>query len=78
MYTDQREKHVAIKSLSVGDVLEASFRWNVHDAMAPNHFWLDHNYERTGICLKEMIEIDVPVSYTHLAAVLSGNRCGFR
>jgi hypothetical protein len=41
MYTDEREKHVAIKSLSVGDVLEVSFHWNVHDAMAPITFgWI--------------------------------------
>jgi len=39
MYTDEREKHLAIKSLSVGDILEAHFRWTVHDPIAPGHFW---------------------------------------
>src|SRR5208337_2091357 len=30
MYTDEREKHAAIKSLSPGDVLEYSLTWTVH------------------------------------------------
>ncbi len=60
MYTDEREKHVAIKSLTVGDILEAKFRWTVHDAMAPGHFWFDQSYFRDGICLKEVAELDVP------------------
>ncbi len=60
MYTDEREKHVAIKSLSAGDILEAKFRWTIHDAMAPGHFWYDVNYFTGGICLKEVLEFDVP------------------
>jgi len=61
MYTDQREKHIAIKSLSVGDVLEAHLRWTIHDPIAPGQFWHDHSYFREGICLREILEIDVPV-----------------
>jgi hypothetical protein len=60
MYTDEREKHVAIKSLSVGDILEAHLRWTIHDPIAPGHFWFDHSYFREGICLQETLEIDVP------------------
>ncbi len=60
MYTDQREKHIAIKSLSVGDVLELHVRWTIHDPIAPGHFWFDHNFFRDGVCLKEILEIDVP------------------
>ena len=62
MYTDQREKHIAIKSLGIGDVLEVSLRWNTHDALAPGHFWYDDNYFQAGICLDEEIEINVPAS----------------
>ena len=62
MYTDEREKHLAIKSLSVGDILEAHFRWTVHDPIAPGHFWYDHSYFRDGVCLQEILEIDVPAS----------------
>jgi tetratricopeptide (TPR) repeat protein len=60
MYTDQREKHIAVKSLSAGDVLEFHIRWTIHDPVAPGHFWFDHNFFREGVCLKEILEIDVP------------------
>ena len=62
MYTDQREKHIAVKSLAVGDILEARLRWTIHDPIAPGHFWYDHSYFRSGICLEEILQIDVPAS----------------
>lgn len=62
MYTDQREKHIAVKSLGVGDLLEVSLRWTVHDPVAPGHFWYDHSFFKAGICLKEEFEIDVPAN----------------
>src|SRR5271165_1527375 len=62
MYTDQREKHIAVKSLAVGDILEAHLRWTIHDPMAPGYFWVDHSYFRSGICLEEILQIDVPAS----------------
>ncbi len=61
MYTDQREKHIAVKSLGVGDVLEADLRWTVHDPIAPGHFWYDHSFFDDGICLDEQLEINVPL-----------------
>ncbi len=60
MYTDQREKHVAIKSLSTGDILEYKLRWTVHDPIAPGYFWHDTSFFREGICLKQVVEISVP------------------
>jgi hypothetical protein len=60
MYTDEREKHVAIKSLSPGDILEYSLTWTVHDPIAPGHFWLDDNFVKTAICLNEELEVNVP------------------
>jgi len=62
MYTDEREKHIAIKSLGVGDILEAHLHWTIHEPMAPGHFWFDYSYFHAGICLKETLEIDVPES----------------
>jgi len=62
MYTDQREKHVAIKSLSVGDILEAHLRWTIHDPIAPGHFWFNHSFFHEGICLQEILELDVPLN----------------
>lgn len=60
MYTDGREKHVAVRSLTVGDTLEANVRWTVHDPIAPGNFWLDHSYFKAGTCLKEILEVNVP------------------
>ena len=62
MYTDEREKHIAIKSLGIGDILEAHLLWTIHEPMAPGHFWFDYSYFHAGICLKEILEIDVPRS----------------
>jgi len=52
MYSDKREKHVAVKSLTVGDVLEIDVRWTMHDAITPGYFWFDDSFFRAGICLK--------------------------
>lgn len=62
MYTDQLEKHIAVKSLAVGDIVEMHLRWTIHDPMAPGHFWYDHSLYRAGICLQETLNIDVPAN----------------
>jgi tetratricopeptide (TPR) repeat protein len=61
MYTDQREKHIAIKSLSTGDTLEYKLRWTIHDPMAPGYFWFDSSFFKEGICLQQLVEISVPM-----------------
>ena len=60
MYTDEREKHIAVKALGTGDILEYHLVWRVHDAIAPGHFWFMDNFVRDVICLDEQIDIDVP------------------
>jgi tetratricopeptide (TPR) repeat protein len=60
MYSDTREKHIAVKSLTVGDVHEAQLRWTMHDAIAPGHFWFVDSFLRNGICLKETLRLDLP------------------
>jgi hypothetical protein len=60
MYTDQREKHIAVKALSAGDTLEFKLRWTTHDPIAPGHFWFDSSFFRAGICLKQVVEISTP------------------
>jgi tetratricopeptide (TPR) repeat protein len=62
MYTDQREKHVAVKSLAVGDVLETDVRWTMHDPIAPGHFWFDDEFFTKGICFEEVTEFNVPAT----------------
>jgi tetratricopeptide (TPR) repeat protein len=70
MYTDQREKHIAVKALGSGDVLEYHIVWTVHDALAPGHFWISDNFVRDVICLDEQIDVDVPKDV--LVKLLSG------
>jgi Tfp pilus assembly protein PilF len=60
MYTDEREKHIAVKALGTGDVLEYHLVWRVHDAVAPGHFWVIDDFVRDVICLDEQIDVDVP------------------
>jgi len=68
MYSDEREKHIAVKSLSVGDILEADIRWTQREAIASGQFWFEYSYFRSGICLKETVQLDLPrtakVSFT--------------
>jgi hypothetical protein len=52
--------HIAVKSLAVGDVLEAHLRWIIREPMAPGHFWFDDSYFRSGICLRNTTKVDVP------------------
>lgn len=68
MYTDQREKHIAVKSLSVGDTVEYDIRWTIVHPVAPGHFWFSDNFLREGIVQDEEIEINVPAEP---AAILS-------
>jgi Tfp pilus assembly protein PilF len=68
MYTDQREKHIAVKSLSVGDTVEYDIRWTILHPVAPGHFWFSDNFMREGIVQDEQIEINVP---KEPAAILS-------
>lgn len=60
MYTDQKEKHIAVKSLAARDVLEFSLRWTVQTPLAPGYFWFMDSFVKQGICLDEEIELNVP------------------
>jgi hypothetical protein len=59
-YSDLREKHVAVKGLSVGDVLEFQVHWHNTKPLAPGQFWYAYNFSRDGIILREKLEINVP------------------
>jgi tetratricopeptide (TPR) repeat protein len=60
MYTDQKEKHIAVKSLAAKDVLEFRLRWVVQTPLAPGYFWFTDSFVKQGICLDEEIELNVP------------------
>jgi len=59
-YSDLREKHVAVKGLSVGDVLEFQSHWLGTKPLAPGQFWYAYNFSRDGIILQEQLQISVP------------------
>jgi tetratricopeptide (TPR) repeat protein/transglutaminase-like putative cysteine protease len=60
MYTDQHEKHVAVKGLSVGDTLEYRTVSTVIKPLAPGQFWFSHNFSKQTLTLHELLEINVP------------------
>jgi hypothetical protein len=59
-YSDLREKHVAVKGLGIGDVLEYKTITRVTKPFAPGHFWLEYVFSRDIILLREQLEVSVP------------------
>src|SRR5579864_2351883 len=60
LYSDIHEKHVAVKGLSVGDVLEYVVRARIFKAEVPGHFWYEHSFTEKAIERDEQLEISVP------------------
>jgi tetratricopeptide (TPR) repeat protein len=63
-YTDQREKHVAVKGLAPGDVIEYSVQVHVTKPLIPGQFWVNYKFENDQIVNKETLKISVPASRT--------------
>jgi tetratricopeptide (TPR) repeat protein len=59
-YSDLHEKHVAVKGLNVGDVLEYETREQVNKPLAPGQFWTSYGFTRDQIVLDEQLEVIVP------------------
>lgn len=63
VYTDARQKHVTVRGLRPGDVLEYQMLWKTHTAFAPNHFWVEQNFITAGsLVLNDELTIDIPAS----------------
>jgi tetratricopeptide (TPR) repeat protein len=61
VYTDLRQKHVTVPGLRPGDTLEYHIVWQLHTPLAPNHFWLNHDFiTRNLIVLDEQLEVNIP------------------
>lgn len=60
MYTDSREKQIAVKGLDVGDVVEYRFRWKIKKPLAPGQFWFSYDFPRGIIRLEEVVQISIP------------------
>lgn len=61
MYSDLREKHVAVKGLEPGDTLEYSVRWLLEEPLAPGQFWISYQFIKSAVVLDEQLEISVPL-----------------
>ena len=46
MYSDLREKHVAVKGLEPGNTLEYSVRWEVEKPLAKGQFWFSYQFTK--------------------------------
>jgi hypothetical protein len=59
-YSDLHEKHVAVKGLSVGDILEYQIKEHTTKPLAPGQFWTAYAFARDRIVLDEELEISLP------------------
>lgn len=60
MYSDIHEKHVTVKGLDVGDILEYVVRYRTVKPQVPGEFWFEHTFPRDVIAKDEQLEISVP------------------
>ena len=61
-YSDLREKHVAVKGLGKGDILEYQGHWRTTKPLIPGQFWFQYNFNHDGVVLAERLEIKVPAN----------------
>ncbi|MGD0830395.1 MAG: DUF3857 and transglutaminase domain-containing protein, partial [Terracidiphilus sp.] len=60
MYSDIRQKHVAVKGLGVGDTLESQVTLRTLKPEFPGQFWMEYSFEKDLIVLDEQLDLDVP------------------
>ncbi|QNI31407.1 DUF3857 domain-containing protein [Alloacidobacterium dinghuense] len=62
LYSDLKEKHLPVRSLSVGDILEYEVHTSIDKPEAPGQFWGAHHFTAPGsvIVLSEVLNLEVP------------------
>jgi hypothetical protein len=60
MYSDIHQKHVAVRGLGVGDVLEYQVMLRTTKPDVPGEFWLEYSFEKDLIVLDEQLDLDLP------------------
>jgi tetratricopeptide (TPR) repeat protein len=60
MYSDIHEKHITVKALGVGDVLEYLVRYRTVKPQVPGQFWYQHTFHKYYIAKDDELEINVP------------------
>lgn len=68
MYSDLREKHVAVRGLAVGDTLEYQVTLRTTKAEVPGQFWTEYDFQKNLITLDEQVELDVPAAKSFTVA----------
>jgi tetratricopeptide (TPR) repeat protein len=63
LYSDLKEKHLAVRSLSVGDTLEYEMHTTIDRAQAPGQFWGSTHFVAPGsiVVLAEVLKLEVPI-----------------
>ena len=61
-YSDLQEKHLAVKGLGTGDVLEYRCHWNKTKPLVAGQFWLESGFPRDEVALEQKIEVSVPAN----------------
>ena len=60
VYSDYHEKHVAVKGLGVGDVLDYQVTVRLQTPLVPGQFWFAYDFDKTNIVLDEEVEVNLP------------------
>ena len=60
MYSDIHQKHVAVKGLAVGDILEYQTTIRTLKPEVPGQFWMEYSFEKNLIVLDEQLDLDLP------------------
>ena len=62
MYSDYREKHIAVPALRPGDKLEYEAVTETTTPLAPGNFWMEHDFNKDVVILDETLTVDVPAA----------------
>ena len=60
IYSDIREKNIAVKGLEPGDTLEYETHWAVDKPLVPGQFWTNCQFIKNLVVLDEELTISVP------------------
>jgi tetratricopeptide (TPR) repeat protein len=60
MYSDIREKHVAVKALGVGDTLEYKVRTRTLNSEISGQFWYEETLRKDQVIRDETLEVSLP------------------
>lgn len=60
MYSDYRERHVPVKGLGVGDLLEYQSETKLIHPLIPGEFWFEYSFTKNGVVKQEELQVSFP------------------